>query len=111
MLEVFTMDKKQIAIGIILALLTGGFFLIFILVVKAIKTIRIKRERIQLESYIKDYFRGNEKLLAFVGTLSDEEVQILINIINKAREEKSDIEWKALRLPDILEKKFKDLVD
>lgn len=105
------MDKKQIVIGIILALITGGLFLVAIIILKAIKAIKIKRERLQLESYIKDYFRGNEKLLAFVGTLSDEEVRILINIINKAREEKSDIEWKTLKLPKILEQKFKDLVD
>ncbi|MFD1418966.1 hypothetical protein [Companilactobacillus keshanensis] len=105
------MDKKQIAVGMILALITGGIFLIAIFIWKAVRTLRVKRERIQLESYIKDYFRGNEKILAFVGTLSDEEVKILIDIINKVREDKSEIEWKTLKLPKVIEQKFKDLVD
>ncbi|MFC6322904.1 hypothetical protein [Companilactobacillus baiquanensis] len=105
------MDKKQVAIGIILALLTGGFFLIAILIWKSFCTVKIKHERAQLETYVKDYFRGNEKLLAFVGTLSDDEVHVLMNIISKVREENTDIEWKTLNLPEFFEQKVKGLVE
>jgi hypothetical protein len=105
------MDKKQIVIGIILSFLSAGTFLVAILIMKILKSLKVKKQRIQLESYIDKYFSGNNKLLAFVGTLSDDQVKILIKVIQKATEKSNDIKIKNLKLPKKLRNKFIELVD
>lgn len=68
--------KKKIVIVTILSLVLAGVPLAIYAAVKFMKNKKINKERARLESYVEKYLHGNESLMEFVGTLSDEQVKL-----------------------------------
>jgi len=67
--------KKKMLIVAILSFVSAGLFLVFYSLVKFLKNKKINDERKKLEDYVEKYLHGNEKIMQFVGTLSDDQVQ------------------------------------
>ncbi|MFH5811759.1 hypothetical protein [Companilactobacillus sp. FL22-1] len=102
--------KKKIVIVTILSLVLAGVPLAIYAAVKFMKNKKINKERARLESYVEKYLHGNESLMEFVGTLSDEQVKELLDILDKIQKEQNQLKLKAPVFPKYLEKKVTNLI-
>ncbi|PMD68350.1 hypothetical protein [Companilactobacillus nuruki] len=102
--------KKKILIVAGLSIVSAGSMLMVKSLIKYLKNKTVNKEREKLESYVDKYLQGNEKLLEFVGTLSDEQVKELIGILESLQKEKNQLKIKAPVFPKYLEKKVTNLI-
>lgn len=102
--------KKKILIVAGLSIVSAGSLLAVRSLVKFLKNKTVNKEREQLQSYVKKYLHGNEKLMEFVGTLSDEQVKELIEILEALQKEQNQLKIKAPVFPKYLEKKVTNLI-
>src|SRR5699024_1013972 len=109
MLEAFTM-KKKILILTLLSFVSAGLFLAVYFAVKFIKNKMVNKDREKLESYVEKYLHGNEELMKFVGTLSDEQVKELLGILQTIQREQNQKTLKSPAIPKILEQKVTNLI-
>lgn len=102
--------KKKILIVAGLSIVSAGSLVAVRSLVKFLKNKTVNKEREQLQSYVKKYLHGNEKLMEFVGTLSDEQVKDLIEILETLQKEQNQLKIKAPVFPKYLEKKVTNLI-
>lgn len=58
---------------------------------QVIEKVKQASNRCKVKHFINDKFSGNEKLLNVVDTMSDDEVETVLNIIDKLKHEKNRI--------------------
>ncbi|APU70867.1 hypothetical protein LCR01_07900 [Companilactobacillus crustorum] len=102
--------KKKILIGLILAAGSAGTYFAISSLTKLLKNKAVQQDRKKLESYVDEYLHGNEKLMEFVGTLSDDQVKELIEILDALKKEQNQLKLKAPVFPKYLEKKVTNLI-
>lgn len=102
--------KKKMLIVAILSFVSAGLFLVFYSLVKFLKNKKINDERKKLEDYVEKYLHGNEKIMQFVGTLSDDQVKELLDILEKIQKEQDQLKLKSPIFPKYLEKKVTNLI-
>ena len=102
--------KKKIMIGIILSALSAGTIFTVSSVIKLLKKKAVRQDRKELESYVEKYLHGNEKLMEFVETLTDDQVKDLIDILETLKREQDQPKLKAPVFPKYLEKKVTNLI-
>lgn len=102
--------KKKIVIGIIISAISAGTILTVSSVIHLLKNKTVQKDRAKLEEYVDKYLHGNEKLMAFVGTLSDDQVRELIDILETLKKEQEQLKLKAPVFPKYLEKKVTNLI-
>ncbi|KRN99223.1 hypothetical protein [Companilactobacillus kimchiensis] len=102
--------KKKLFISIILSVISAGLFLAVYSVIKLMKKSAVKKDREKLESYVEKYLHGNDKLMEFVGTLSDAQVKELIDVLGSLQKEQNELKLKAPIFPKYLEKKVTNLI-
>jgi len=102
--------KKKMLIVTILSFVSAGLFLVFYSLVKFLKNKKINDERKKLEDYVEKYLHGNEKIMQFIGTLSDDQVKELLDILMKIQKEQDQLKLKSPIFPKYLEKKVTNLI-
>jgi len=102
--------KKKILIVTILSFVTAGVFLAVYSLVKFLKNKAINKDRKELEEYVGKYLNGNEKIMQFIATLSDDQIKELLEIIAKIQREQNQRKIKAPVFPKYLEKKVTNLI-
>jgi len=102
--------KKKMLIVAILSFVSAGLFLVFYSLVKFLKNKKINDERKKLEDYVEKYLHGNEKIMQFIGTLSDDQVKELLDILEKIQKEQDQLKLKSPIFPKYLEKKVTNLI-
>ncbi|WP_338216926.1 hypothetical protein [Companilactobacillus muriivasis] len=102
--------KKKMLIVAILSFVSAGLFLVFYSLVKLLKNKKINDERKKLEDYVEKYLHGNEKIMQFIGTLSDDQVKELLDILEKIQKEQDQLKLKSPIFPKYLEKKVTNLI-
>ncbi|MFC6175682.1 hypothetical protein ACFQAV_02475 [Companilactobacillus huachuanensis] len=102
--------KKKILIFTILSFVSAGMFLVIYSVVKFLKNKKINNERKKLEDYVEKYLHGNEKIMQFIGTLSDDQVKELLDILERIQKEQDQLKLKSPIFPKYLEKKVTNLL-
>ena len=102
--------KKKMLIVAILSFVSAGLFLVFYSLVKLLKNKKINDERKKLEDYVEKYLHGNEKIMQFIGTLSDDQVKELLDILMKIQKEQDQLKLKSPIFPKYLEKKVTNLI-
>lgn len=102
--------KKKIFIAAALSAISAGSYFAGRALVKHMQHKTVKKDREKLESYVEKYLHGNEKLLEFVGTLSDEQVKELLDILSSLQKEQDQLKIKAPVFPKYLEKKVTNLI-
>ncbi|ALB28337.1 hypothetical protein [Companilactobacillus heilongjiangensis] len=102
--------KKKMLIVAILSFVSAGLFLVFYSLVKFLKNKKINDERKKLEDYVEKYLHGNEKIMQFIGTLSDDQVKELLDILMKIQKEQDQLKLKSPIFPKYLEKKVTNLI-
>lgn len=102
--------KKKMLIVAILSFVSAGLFLVFYSLVKFLKNKQINDERKKLEDYVEKYLHGNEKIMQFIGTLSDDQVKELLDILMKIQKEQDQLKLKSPIFPKYLEKKVTNLI-
>lgn len=102
--------KKKLLILTGLSVLSAGSFVAAQALVKHLKNKAINKDREKLESYVEKYLHGNEELMEFVGTLSDEQVKELLGILDSIKREQNQLKLKSPAIPKILEKKVTNLI-
>ncbi len=102
--------KKKIFIVGILSVLSAGVFFVGYSMVKFLKNKMINKDRKKLEEYVEKYLHGNEKIMQFIGTLSDDQVKELLDILEKIQREQKQLKLKEPIFPKYLEKKVTNLI-
>jgi len=102
--------KKKLLIGVILSAISAGSFVAAYSLFKHLKRNAVKKDREKLESYVEKYLHGNDKLMEFVGTLSDDQVKELIGILASLQKEQNQLKIKSPVFPKYLEKKVTNLI-
>lgn len=102
--------KKKFLILTLLSFISAGLFLAVYYLVKLVKNKVINKNREKLESYVEKYLHGNDELMKFVGTLSDEQVKELLGILESIQREQEQKKLKSPIIPKILEKKVTNLI-
>ncbi|MQS75752.1 hypothetical protein [Companilactobacillus halodurans] len=103
--------KKKILIGILLSCVSTGTYFAVRAVKHSMKENAAKKDREKLESFVEKYLHGNDKLMDFVRTLSDDQVKELISILESLQKQKDQLKIKAPILPKYLEKKVTNLIN
>ena len=96
------MKKKLLLLTVGLSALSAGSFLAGRAIVKHWKNRVINKDREKLESYVEKYLDGNDDLMAFIGTLSDEQVKELLQILGSIQREQSQLKIKSPVFPKYL---------
>lgn len=104
------MKKKLIIVGI-LSFLSAGSAVAGYSLVKYLKNKKINKDRKKLEEYVDKYLHGSEKIMQFIGTLSDDQVKELLDILEKIQHEQNQLKIKAPIFPKYLEKKVTNLIN
>ncbi|GEO57982.1 hypothetical protein [Companilactobacillus bobalius] len=104
------MKKKLIILTILSAVSAGSFFAVRKLN-HFMKDKAVKQDRKKLESLVDKYLHGNEKLLEFVGTLSDSQVRELVEILDSIQKQRDQLKLKSPAIPEYLEKKVTQLLN
>jgi len=102
--------KKKLIIFTGLSVVSAGSVLAARALIKHLKNRAINKDRERLEAYVEKYLHGNEELLEFVGTLSDEQVKELLGILDAIQEKEQQLKIKSPLIPKILEKKVTNLI-
>lgn len=103
------MKKKILIVALLLFISAGMFFVVYSLV-KFLKNKVINQDRKKLEDYVGKYLHGNEKIMQFIGTLSDDQVKELLEILEKIQREQKQLKLKEPVFPKYLEKKVTNLI-
>lgn len=103
--------KKKLIILTILSAVSAGSFLAARKLSHFMKDKAIKEDRKKLESLVGKYLHGNEKLLEFVGTLSDAQVKELVEILDSIQKQRDQLKLKSPAIPEYLEKKVTQLLN
>lgn len=102
--------KKKILIVTILSFISAGLFLVGYSAVKYLKNRKINKDRKKLEGYVDKYLHGSEEIMQFIGTLSDDQVKELLEILDRIQREQDQLKIKSPVLPKFLEKKVTNLI-
>lgn len=104
------MKKKLLLLTAGLSILSAGSFLAGRTIIKHWKNRVVNKDREKLESYVEKYLNGNDDLMAFIGTLSDDQVKELLGILSSIQHEQSQLKLKSPVFPKYLEKKVTNLI-
>ena len=102
--------KKKILIVPILSVVSAGLFLAIYALIHFLKNRSIKKDREKLESMVDKYLHGNDKLMEFVGTLSDSQVRELVEILDSLQRQREQLKLKSPNIPQYLEQKVTNLI-
>lgn len=90
--------------------MSAGLFLIVHFLIKLMKSQAVKKDRQKLEELVGKYLHGNEKLLEFVGTLSDSQVKELVEILDSLEKQRNQLKLKSPAIPKYIEQKVTNLI-
>jgi len=102
--------KKKLIICTILSFISAGLFLAVYCLIHLMKNKAVKKDREKLESYVDKYLHGNEELMEFVGTLSDDQVKELLGILASIQKKQNQLKIKSPIIPKNIEKKVTNLI-